>query len=572
MNVVYLFRKESVLFILVNMSLGLVIAQHTHPPPRLDPGSPAFATDLLEIFQQARSDASRKTEAPTYFIRCLTPYIMMYNNYKDLIPSQIQRSIDDLIYVSASLHPNSYISPSGLFIIHYSTTGISAVSNLDRNSNNVPDYVELVGQAADSSYQVSVIHLGHKDPLIKGEPYSITLEVINPLYYGLTTPTDNSTEIFVRNRYIGFPPNDSPLGNEIGSMQVTVAHEFKHAIQYKANEWKGNSEEWAEMDATLMEEVVYDEVNDYYNAFNSESNDPTIFNDPSISMPGSYEQVSHMLFFEERLGSSFWVDVWEEIGDDPSISMVSAMKNILQDRNLTFRNLFAEDFSWHYMAGSRIENYNFSGFDEASAYPLMESDNEPITTTDYILDSKQSNHLSADLYEHRVTTGGGDSPLYRLSTSSASKKDITLVAISLLENGQTEVHYIQPNIGDYIIPNKWEDIDHMALLVVNYNESERITYSLETSLHQELLTISQNFPNPFRTSTNIQVEVLSPQTIDIELFDILGRRVFHVVENQLLSGSEIYQISSDNLSSGVYFYRLSNDEGFHITRMMTILR
>ena len=73
---------------------------------------------------------------------------------------------------------------------------------------------------------------------------------------------------------------------------------------------------WIEMDATLMEEVVFDDVNDYYNyiktGFDSaEPSSLSIFGRPQNPTPGSYYHITWMLYFTEVYGMDFWVDVWE---------------------------------------------------------------------------------------------------------------------------------------------------------------------------------------------------------------------------------------------------------------------
>src|SRR5699024_1043671 len=114
---------------------------------------------------------------------------------------------------------------------------------------------------------------------------------------------------------------------QAGAIKVTVAHELKHAIQYATTQWKGETDLWAEMDATLMEEVVYDPVNDYYNYLDDSE---SIFSNPQKSFyPGSYYHVSWALFFEERYGPEFWPSVWSQIEADPNITLIEALSKEL---------------------------------------------------------------------------------------------------------------------------------------------------------------------------------------------------------------------------------------------------
>ena len=75
------------------------------------------------------------------------------------------------------------------------------------------------------------------------------------------------------------------------------------------------------MDATLMEEVVYDHVNDYYNYIDDFSTD--LFTQAHSSLiPGSYEDVTFALYFHESIGADFWPLTWELIAEDPQITFL----------------------------------------------------------------------------------------------------------------------------------------------------------------------------------------------------------------------------------------------------------
>ena len=55
---------------------------------------------------------------------------------------------------------NSYQSPTGHFLIHYDTTTENAPNLSDLNQNDIPDYIEQVGIAADSSRYVLTEQMG----------------------------------------------------------------------------------------------------------------------------------------------------------------------------------------------------------------------------------------------------------------------------------------------------------------------------------------------------------------------------------------------------------------------------
>ena len=90
--------------------------------------------------------------------------------------------------------------------------------------------------------------------------------------------------------------------------------------------------------------------------------------------------------------------------------------------------------------------------------------------------------------------------------------------------------------------------------------------------------LGQNYPNPFRLSTVIPVDLGSPSTIRIEVYNVLGERIGVLINDQPFeSGSYLVQldkslIGGSSLPSGVYYYRLKVSGTVIQTRKMVYLR
>lgn len=79
-----------------------------------------------------------------------------------------------------------------------------------------------------------------------------------------------------------------------------------------------------------------------------------------------------------------------------------------------------------------------------------------------------------------------------------------------------------------------------------------------------------NFPNPFNLRTKIAYEILAFHKVKLAIYDILGREVKVLVNENQEKG--LYEIEFDaaNLASGIYFYKL---EAFNITvKKMMLLK
>jgi len=79
--------------------------------------------------------------------------------------------------------------------------------------------------------------------------------------------------------------------------------------------------------------------------------------------------------------------------------------------------------------------------------------------------------------------------------------------------------------------------------------------------------LHQNYPNPFNPSTKISFELSSKAAVELDVFDILGRRVSHVDFGMLGIGTHNYDFDGSDLSSGVYFYRLKAGGSTQVKKM-----
>ena len=85
----------------------------------------------------------------------------------------------------------------------------------------------------------------------------------------------------------------------------------------------------------------------------------------------------------------------------------------------------------------------------------------------------------------------------------------------------------------------------------------------------------QNYPNPFNPSTSIQYTIGDRQFVTLKVYDLLGREVATLVNEEKSAGSYRVEFKSmvgnHQLANGVYFYRLQAGN-FVETRKMTLIK
>ena len=83
--------------------------------------------------------------------------------------------------------------------------------------------------------------------------------------------------------------------------------------------------------------------------------------------------------------------------------------------------------------------------------------------------------------------------------------------------------------------------------------------------------LEQNYPNPFNPGTSIQYTVSSRQFITLKVYDMLGREVATLVNEEEPAGNYEVEFDGSNLPSGMYIYKIQAGE-FSDAKKMLLLK
>ncbi|MCB0724394.1 MAG: T9SS type A sorting domain-containing protein [Ignavibacteriae bacterium] len=87
----------------------------------------------------------------------------------------------------------------------------------------------------------------------------------------------------------------------------------------------------------------------------------------------------------------------------------------------------------------------------------------------------------------------------------------------------------------------------------------------------ETFRLHQNYPNPFNPSTKIRFDVPgNKEFVKLIIYDISGREVAKLVNQELAPGVYEYDFNSGTLSSGMYFYKLEAGNYSEIKKMVLV--
>lgn len=110
----------------------------------------------------------------------------------------------------------------------------------------------------------------------------------------------------------------------------------------------------------------------------------------------------------------------------------------------------------------------------------------------------------------------------------------------------------------------------------------RTTASLSLSIDDnpgaspKVYRLAHNYPNPFNPSTTIKYQVEERSHVDLSIYDLTGRKVMTLVDEEMSRGDYIVEWNGQNsaghdVASGVYLYRLETAD-FSQAQKMVLLR
>ncbi|MFH0735499.1 MAG: T9SS type A sorting domain-containing protein [bacterium] len=125
-----------------------------------------------------------------------------------------------------------------------------------------------------------------------------------------------------------------------------------------------------------------------------------------------------------------------------------------------------------------------------------------------------------------------------------------------------------PTNMSILFNNNTESIDFYAATI-------EVQYSAITEVGEELNTLNsfilnQNYPNPFNPSTTFSFSLPEKEFVTLKIYDVLGKEITTLVNEELNAGSYKNDWNAANLSSGIYFYRLQAGKFSETKKLMLV--
>jgi hypothetical protein len=210
-------------------------------------------------------------------------------------------------------------------------------------------------------------------------------------------------------------------------------------------------------------------------------------------------------------------------------------------------------YSYYSTNSGRLWTFKVFSLTRTCAFTFCSSDSSSFAGNNFVMgfvnlngDSIVSTRLSASAFVNltkinNIQSSPGYVPAFGIYTSETGKSSITAFAGS----GGANAYF---------------DGEHMITGIQTISNEIPSGFSLE-----------QNYPNPFNPVTNIRFSIPKSGAVTLKVFDVSGKEVAQLINENMDPGSYNFDFNASHLSSGVYFYRI-NAEGFADVKKMILVK
>ena len=284
-----------------------------------------------------------------------------------------------------------------------------------------------------------------------------------------------------------------------------------------------------------VDETDYIYITGYSTTDNTETEDFTL-----LKYNSSGEEMWHRTFNGEGNQSdrAFGIAVDEQ---DGFIFITGQSTNLAGNNDyLTVAYNPDGDYLWH-------KNFNGAANDddEASAIGIV---NNPGNTKSIVVTGSSwglNNNYDYVTIWYDITTG--DFQTQTTYSMSSNTEDIAM-DLAISNSSDAFITGFSQLLGDA----------SSSSCVVSTQKLGRFEGSRITTLNNtpSKLALYQNYPNPFNPSTVIKFTIQKQSNVKLTVYDVLGREVTILINDNLKPGTYSVTYTTQSLSSGIYFYEI----------------
>lgn len=82
--------------------------------------------------------------------------------------------------------------------------------------------------------------------------------------------------------------------------------------------------------------------------------------------------------------------------------------------------------------------------------------------------------------------------------------------------------------------------------------------------------LGQNYPNPFNPTTTIPFSLEQAGTVSLKIYDVTGRQVTELINENFAAGSHLVQFDASELGSGIYIYQIQSGKSIAQKKLLLV--
>ncbi len=183
--------------------------------------------------------------------------------------------------------------------------------------------------------------------------------------------------------------------------------------------------------------------------------------------------------------------------------------------------------------------------------------------------------VSLDITNYDEETGQYSSRSKNVYTYNMNYKCVSDLSQEYIEEYDVWVDTYRTNYS-YDSQNRMtHELSESNLLGVWSNVFQIIYYYTPTTVEDEIINVnnyslSNNYPNPFNPSTTIKFNIPTEGFVTLKVYDMLGREVVTLVNENKSVGEYSYNFNAAHLASGMYIYQLKVNNYVSSKKMLLI--
>ena len=178
---------------------------------------------------------------------------------------------------------------------------------------------------------------------------------------------------------------------------------------------------------------------------------------------------------------------------------------------------------------------------------------------DVVFSSADSGVAVGDEGVVRLTTNGGVTWLADSNFSNLTTRNI--ISISRLD---------QNTVNSITTSSSFNDAAVDTTFFLAVSSEPFLGIEPISNLISKIFGLKQNYPNPFNPVTNIEISMPSTSFAKLIIYDIQGREIESLVNQELKAGTYKIDWNASRYPSGVYFYKLTAGDYSETKKMMLI--